>query len=318
MAVLWDTNKNIITKSPYFSITRSNNSNINFGSISYVVIGAAVVIPVAFVVFYSHKKKVEENIPTGSRSFPSLTVNRRKTYEPPIKSYRESWIELPQANTSKESIDDVYDIDLLEEAEEAAKSMGLLDKIWVAKKAFNPSRDDELLIRIGDELIIREIYDDLWCYGQNKTLFEEKEKKENKRIEYDVNLTVQENEEIAMFGMFPSVVLPIEFKNLKVPKATIQSIREASVVAEPIHDDVEDEDVVFKQDPNSVVIKIPSQPENMILPVNNLKRNTSLRSSLRRKATNISLSTLSVSTAPPVQPLPVMPIPPLPNNNEYY
>jgi len=309
IAILWDTNKKMITKSPCFSLTRANNSNINFGSISYVVIGAAVVIPVAFVVFYSHRKKAEKSIPTGSISIPNLTVNRRKTYEPPIKSYRESWIELPQANTSKESIE-VYDYDLLEEAEEAAKSMGLLDKIWIAKKAFNPSRDDELLIRIGDELIIREIYDDLWCYGQNKTLFEEKERKENRHIEYDASLTMQENEEIAMFGMFPSVVLPIEFKNLKVPKATIQSIREASVVAEPIYDEAEDEDVVFKQDPNSVVIKIPSQPENMILPVNNLKRNTSLRSSLRRKATNISMSSHSHShpNTPvlPVQPLPAL------------
>jgi len=162
--------------------------------------------------------------------------------------------------------------------------MGLIDKIWIAKKAFTPSREDELLIRVGDELIVREIYDDLWCYGQNKTLLEEKEKKEKRKIEYDSNLTLQENEEIAMFGMFPSVVLSIEYKNLKVPKTTIQSIREASIAAEPIHDE-EDEEVVLKQNPNSVVISLESPPQSMILPVNNLKRSTSLRSSLHRKAT---------------------------------
>jgi len=315
VVILWDTNKNIITKSPYFSLNRKeNNSNMNFGPISYVVIGAAVLVPVVVVVFYNYKKKLAESIPMGSRSIPSLTVNRRKTYEPPIKSYRESWIELPQANISADSIENVYDIDLLEEAEEAAKSMGLLDKIWVAKKSFTPCREDELLIRIGDELIIREIYDDLWCYGQNKTLLEEKEKKENKKIEYNINLSVQENEEIAMFGMFPSVVLPIDLKNLKVTKATIQSIREASVAAEPIHDESVDMDVVLKQDPNSVVIKIPSVPENMILPVNNLKRSTSLRSSLHRRATqrsaNLSLASLPLPSTP--KPLPA--VPPLPSN----
>lgn len=289
VAILWDTNKKMLTKSPYFSLNRSdNNSNLNFGPISYIVIGAAVLVPVVVVVFYNYKKKVAEAIPMGSRSIPSLTVNRRKTYEPPIKSYRESWIELPQANISADSIENLYDYDLLEEAEEAAKAMGLLDKTWIAKKSFTPCREDELLIRVGDELIIREIYDDLWCYGQNKTLFEEKQKQENRKIDYNINLSVQENEEIAMFGMFPSVVLPIDLKNLRVTKATIQSIREASVVAEPIHDDSQDEDVVLKQDPNSVVIKIPSLPENMILPVNNLKRSTSLRSSLHRRATQRS------------------------------
>ncbi|OUM60902.1 hypothetical protein PIROE2DRAFT_62859 [Piromyces sp. E2] len=289
VAIIWDTNKNMIAESPYFILNRSeSNTNMNFGPISYIVIGAAVLIPVVMVVFYNYKKKLAESIPMGSRSIPSLTVNRRKTYEPPIKSYRESWIELPQANISADSIENLYDYDLLEEAEEAAKTMGLLDKVFVAKKSFVPIRDDELSIRVGDELIIREIYDDLWCYGQNKTLLEEKEKKENRKIEYNINLSVQENEERAMFGMFPSVVLPIDLKNLRVTKATIQSIREASVAAEPIHDEVQDEDVVLKQDPNSVVIKIPSLPENMILPVNNLKRSTSLRSSLHRRATQRS------------------------------
>jgi len=260
---------------------------MNFGKASYVIIGAAIAIPVVLVLLFNYKKK-EETIPTGSRSIPNLTVNRRKTYEPPIKSYRESWIELPKANISTDSIEDVYDHDLLEEAEEAAKTMGLLDKVWKAKKAFIPSREDELLIRVGDELIVKEIYDDLWCYGQNKTLFEEEEAKENKEIKYNNDISIQENEELAKFGMFPSVVLPIEFKNLKVTKQTIQSIREASVIAEPIHDKDHDEEVVLKQDPNSVVITIPSPPENMILPVNNLKRSSSLRSSLHRKATQRS------------------------------
>ncbi|ORX44299.1 hypothetical protein BCR36DRAFT_586169 [Piromyces finnis] len=309
--ILWDSNRKMITKSPHFSLNRSNSSNFNFSSISYIIIGVAVIVPIVFVLYTNYKKKAAETIPMGSRSIPSLTVNRRKTYEPPIKSYRESWIELPQANISADSIEDMYGYDLLEEAEEAAKSMGLLDKVWIAKKSFTPCRDDELLIRVGDELIVREIYDDLWCYGQNKTLFDEKEKNENRKIEYNINLSVQENEEIAMYGMFPSVVLPIEFKNLKVTKATIQSIREASVVAEPIHDDIQDEDVVLKQDPNSVVIKIPSPPENMILPLNNLKRSTSLRSSLHRRATqrstNLSLVSQPLSSIP-VQPLPAMPV----------
>jgi len=296
--IIWDTNKNLLAKSEVFAVNK-NTKSINFSKTSYVIIGAAIAIPVVLVLVFNYKKKSSSTIPTGSRSIPSLTVNRRRTYEPPIKSYRESWIELPQANISADSIENVYDYDLLEEAEEAAKSMGLLDKVWKAKKAFVPTRDDELLIRVGDELIVREIYDDLWCYGQNKTLFEEKEEKDNKKIEYNNDLSIQENEELAMFGMFPSVVLPIEFKNLKVTKQTIQSIREASVVAEPIHDEVHDEEVVLKQDPNSVVITIPSPPENMILPVNNLKRSSSLRSSLHRKATQRSkVSVVSISSQP--------------------
>jgi len=305
--IIWDTNKNLLTKSEVIAVNRKTKT-INFGKTSYVIIGAAIAIPVFLVLVFNYKKKTTA-IPTGSRSIPSLTVNRRKTYEPPIKSYRESWIELPQANISADSIEDIYDYDLLEEAEEAAKSMGLLDKVWKAKKAFVPTREDELLIRVGDELIVREIYDDLWCYGQNKTLFEEKEAKENKKIEYNNDLSIQENEELAMFGMFPSVVLPIEFKNLKVTKATIQSIREASVVAEPIHDEVEDEEVVLKQDPNSVVITIPSPPENMILPVNNLKRSSSLRSSLHRRATQrskVSVASQPILTTQPIQPMPVL------------
>jgi len=274
----------MLANSPDFIINRKVGSNINFSSTTYIILGVSILVPVILVVFYNYRKKASTTIPNGSRSIPNLTVNRRKNYEPPIKSYRESWIELPQANISCDSIDELYDYDLLEEAEEAAKSLGLLDKIWIAKKAFNPSRDDEVLIRVGDELIVREIYDDLWCYGQNKTLFEEKQLKENRNIEFDPRLTIQENEEIAMFGMFPSVVLPIEFKNLKVTKATIQSIKEASTIAETIHDE-EDEEVVLKKDPNSVVISLASPPQSRILPVNNLKRSTSLRSSLHRKAT---------------------------------
>ncbi|ORX82526.1 hypothetical protein BCR32DRAFT_278836 [Anaeromyces robustus] len=317
--MIWDSKKNLLIESEEFLINRKTKTTFNFGKLSYIVIGAAVVIPVVLVLMFNYKKKAAA-IPMGSRSLPSLTVNRRKTYEPPIKSYRESWIELPQANISAESIEEVYDYDLLEEAEEAAKSMGLLDKVWKAKKTFIPSRDDELLIRVGDELIVREIYDDLWCYGQNKTLFEEKEAKENRKIEYNNDLSVQENEELAMFGMFPSVVLPIEFKNLKVTKETIQSIREASVAAEPIHDDEENEDIVLKKDPNSVVIKIPSPPENMILPVNNLKRSTSLRSSLHRRATqrtNISISSTPAPSSKSIQPLqPLQPMPPLPTSTQ--
>jgi len=315
-AILWDSNKKMLTNSPDFIINRKVGSNINFSSTTYIIIGVAVLVPVVLVALYNYKKKASTTIPNGSRSLPNLTVNRRKNYEPPIKSYRESWIELPQANISCDSIDELYDYDLLEEAEEAAKSMGLLDKIWIAKKAFNPSRDDELLVRVGDELIVREIYDDLWCYGQNKTLFEEKQLMENRKIEFDPSLTIQENEEIAMFGMFPSVVLPIEFKNLKVTKATIQSIKEASTVAEPIHDE-ENEEVVLKQDPNSVVISLASPPQSMILPVNNLKRSTSLRSSLHRKATlrtNISMASSvhasrahSVVSIPNIRPFPTQP-----------
>jgi len=314
--IIWDSNKNILAQSPDFVINRKG-SNFNFITISYIIIGAAVIVPIGLLLLFNVKKKITETIPTGSRSIPSLTVNRRKTYEPPIKSYRESWIELPQANISSDSIEDVYDYDLLEEAEEAAKSMGLLNQTWIAKKEFIPYRDDELLIRIGDELLVREIYDDLWCYGQNKTLFEEKQKKDNKKFQYNINLSVQENEELMMFGMFPSVVLPIEFKKLKVTKATIQSIREASVVAEPVHDEVQNEEMILKEDPNSVVIKIPSPPENMILPVNNLKRSTSLRSSLRRRATKnsnkVSVSSLPIATTQPTPPLPSVPaIPPQP------
>jgi len=308
---IWDSKKNLLIETEEFVVNRKTKATFDFGKLSYIVIGAAVIIPVILVLMFNYKRKAAA-IPMGSRSLPSLTVNRRKTYEPPIKSYRESWIELPQANVSADSIEEVYDYDLLEEAEEAAKSMGLLDKVWKAKKTFIPSRDDELLIRAGDELIVREIYDDLWCYGQNKTLFEEKEAKENRKIEYNNDLSIQENEELAMFGMFPSVVLPIEFKNLKVTKETIQSIREASVAAEPIHDDVENEDVVLKQDPNSVVIKIPSPPENMILPVNNLKRSTSLRSSLHRRATqrtNVSISSTPAPSSRPLQSLqPLQPL----------
>jgi len=317
--MIWDTNKNLLIESEEFIINRKTKPPFNFGKLSYFVIGAALVIPVVLVLMFNYKKKAAA-IPMGSRSLPSLTVNRRKTYEPPIKSYRESWIELPQANVSIESIEEEYDYDLLEEAEEAAKSMGLLDKVWIAKKTFIPSREDELLIRVGDELIVREIYDDLWCYGQNKTLFEEKETQENRKIEYNNDLTIQENEELAMFGMFPSVVLPIAFKNIKVTKETIQSIREASVAAEPIHDDIENEEVVLKKDPNSVVIKIPSPPENMILPVNNLKRSTSLRSSLHRRTTQRTNASISSTPALPSKPLqslkPLQPLEPLQKSTE--
>ncbi|KAG4093595.1 hypothetical protein H8356DRAFT_1277647 [Neocallimastix lanati (nom. inval.)] len=309
--LIWDSNKNFLAKSEVFAINKKTKT-MNFGKASYVIIGAAIAIPVVLVLLFNYKKK-EETIPTGSRSIPNLTVNRRKTYEPPIKSYRESWIELPKANISTDSIEDVYDHDLLEEAEEAAKTMGLLDKVWKAKKAFIPSREDELLIRVGDELIVKEIYDDLWCYGQNKTLFEEEEAKENKEIKYNNDISIQENEELAKFGMFPSVVLPIEFKNLKITKQTIQSIREASVVAEPIHDEVHGKEVILKQDPNSVVIKIPSPPENIILPVNNLKRSTSLRSSLHRRTTQhsqVSISSQPVLTGKPVKPLTSLPTQP--------
>jgi len=323
-AILWDTNKKYITKSPDFIINRKIGSSISFNSTTYIIIiGVAVLVPVVLVLFYNYKKKAATSIPNGSRSIPNLTVNRHKTYEPPIKSYRDSWIEFQQANISNDNYEGLYDYDLLEEAEEAAKSMGLIDKIWIAKKAFTPSREDELLIRVGDELIVREIYDDLWCYGQNKTLLEEKEKKEKRKIEYDSNLTLQENEEIAMFGMFPSVVLSIEYKNLKVPKTTIQSIREASIAAEPIHDE-EDEEVVLKQNPNSVVISLESPPQSMILPVNNLKRSTSLRSSLHRKATLRTSTNVSIASSPyaqrahsvvSLQHPPPMPLQPLKFNN---
>jgi len=305
--IIWDKNKKLITKSEVIAVNRKTRT-INFSKTSYIIIGAAIAIPVFLVIVFNYKKKAAA-IPKGSRSIPSLTVNRRKTYEPPIKSYRESWIELPQANISADSIEEIYDYDLLEEAEEAAKSMGLLDEVWKAKKAFVPSREDELLVRVGDELIVREIYDDLWCYGQNKTLFEEKEAKENKKIVYNNDLSIHENEELAMFGMFPSVVLPIEFKNLKVTKETIQSIREASEAASPVHDEVQNEDLVLKKDPNSVVITIPSLPENMILPVNNLKRSSSLRSSLHRRATQrskVSVASQPNSASQSIQPLPVL------------
>jgi len=323
-AILWDANKTFLAKSPDFIINRKIGSGISFNSTTYIIIiGIVVLVPVILVLYYNHKKKAATSIPNGSRSIPNLTVNRHKTYEPPIKSYRDSWIEFQQANISNDNYEGLYDYDLLEEAEEAAKSMGLIDKIWIAKKAFTPSREDELLIRVGDELIVREIYDDLWCYGQNKTLLEEKEKKEKRKIEYDSNLTLQENEEIAMFGMFPSVVLSIEYKNLKVPKTTIQSIREASIAAEPIHDE-EDEEVVLKQNPNSVVISLESPPQSMILPVNNLKRSTSLRSSLHRKATLRTSTNVSIASSPyaqrahsvvSLQHPPPMPLQPLKFNN---
>lgn len=286
-------------------INQLNNTNFNFSIGSYIMICVAVFIPIGLVYMY-HYRRTHGTIPIGSRTIPNLTINRRKTYEPPIKSYRESWIELPQANvstgnTSVEKIDmnELLDYDLLLEAEETAKNMGLDGKLWKARKAFDPARDDELLVRVGDELMVKEIYDDLWCYGQNQTYFNEKKKAEADGFipklgpnDYNPDLTPQENEELMCYGMFPSVVLPIEFKNMHITKATVEAIKESSVVAEPIHDEKNDTDVILKPDVNSVVITIPSPPENIILPVNGLKRGASLRSSIHRRATNASIQNI--------------------------
>lgn len=293
VTMLWDSDTDeLLAVGGEFSLNKisPSNSNFDFSLGVYIIIGIVIVVPsVGYFIKYKNRKS---EIPKGSRSIHTLTVNRRKTYEPPIQSYRESWIELPQAITSsnEQNLKDIYEYDLLEEAEEAAKSMGLIDKVWKAKKVFIPNREDELLVRVGDELIVKEIYDDLWCYGQNKTLFEE-ELKKNKKLEEELeHMDLQENEKWSKFGMFPSVVLPIEFKNAKLTKATVEAIKEASEVAKPV-----DNNVVIKKDPNSVVITIPSKPENFVLPVNNLKRSTSLRSSLHRRATQCTnASTASI------------------------
>ncbi|OUM67568.1 hypothetical protein PIROE2DRAFT_67008, partial [Piromyces sp. E2] len=43
------------------------------------------------------------------------------------------------------------------------------DTLYAAKFNYEPSMEDEMRIRINDRVLVKEIFNDGWAYGENKT-----------------------------------------------------------------------------------------------------------------------------------------------------
>lgn len=184
---------------------------------------------IAILILIILKISNNNEIPTGKRSMKRFTrvIKHEEEISPPIKSYSDKWTgtidrmgnkksygtltsrKSNKRENSKGSLNDngllthngsdkdnliqnlnEEDDKIITEAENFAKSFGLLNKEWRARKDHIPTREDELEIFEGNMIVVYELYDDFWCYGTN----------------LDHYGTLNNDN----MGMFPSSILPLE------------------------------------------------------------------------------------------------------------